>query len=138
LQFSFVPQGASPGSIQARVGQQRGIIMADRTFDKVARDLSSDFQALRDDVRRLTSLVSDLATDQTESTRSSLMDSVDKARGRFSDTADRWASQASNASDRVRGAGAEIEQRIEKNPMTAIMIAIVGGLLIGAMSRSRR
>ena len=112
--------------------------MADRTFDKVARDLSSDFQALRDDVRRLTSLVSDLATDQTETTRSSLMDSVDKARGRLSDTADRWASQASSASDRVRGAGVEIEQRIEKNPMTAIMIAIVGGLLIGAMSRSRR
>ncbi len=112
--------------------------MADRSFDKVARDLSSDFSALRDDLRKLTNVVSDLASDHTEATRSSFFGAVDKARDRFSDTADRVAGHASNASDRVRGAGAELESRIEKNPLTAVMIAIVGGLLIGAMSRSRR
>lgn len=112
--------------------------MPDRPIDKVARELSADFSALREDLRRLTHVVSDLASDRAESTRSSFMGSVDKARDRFADTADRFASQASSASDRVRGAGAEIESRIERNPMTAVMIAIVGGLVIGALSRSRK
>ena len=123
--------------------------MADRSFEKVARDLSADFSALRDDLRKLTNVVSDLATDQADNTRSSFFGAVDKARDRFADTADRArghfsntadvvAGHASTATDRVRGAGAEIESRIEKNPLTAVMIAIVGGLLIGALSRSRR
>ena len=112
--------------------------MADRSLDKVARELSADFAALRDDLRHLTHVVSDLASDRAETTRGRLLGSVDRARGRFSETADRVASQASSAGDRVRGAGAEIESRIERNPMTAVMIAIVGGLVIGALSRSRK
>ena len=112
--------------------------MADRAFDKVVRELSSDFRTLQDDIRKLTNVVSDLAGDQADTTRASLMDQVDRARGHVSRTADRFASQASDATDRVRGAGAEIEARIERNPMTAVMIAIVGGLVIGALSRSRR
>jgi ElaB/YqjD/DUF883 family membrane-anchored ribosome-binding protein len=112
--------------------------MPDRTFEKVARDLSSDFSSLREDIRRLTNVVSDLASDQIEGTRGSVMGTMDTARDRLSKTANRFASNASDATDKVRGAGAEIEARIERNPMTAVMIAIVGGLLIGAMSRSRR
>ncbi len=134
--------------------------MADRSFDKLARDLSADFTALRDDVRRLTSLVSDLAGDGADRARGRVSDGVDQARDRmastvdqardrwsstmdgardrWSSTADRLASQASGVSDRVRGAGAELEARVERNPLTAVMIAVVGGLLIGAMSRSRR
>ena len=112
--------------------------MADRSFDRVARDLSSDFAALRDDLRKLTDVGADLASDHAETPRSSLMAAVDKARGRFSDTADRVAGQSNAASGRVRGAGAELESRIEKNPVAAVMLAVVGGLLIGALSRSRR
>ena len=134
--------------------------MVDRSFDKLARDLSSDFTALRDDVRRLTALVADLANggadhardrvsdgvDQARDRLSSTVDqardrwssTVDGARDRFSSTADRLASQASGVTDRVRGASAELEARVERNPLTAVMIAVVGGLLIGAMSRSRR
>ena len=112
--------------------------MADRSFDKVAGDLSADFAALRDDLRKLTSVVSDLANDQADTTRSSVYGAVDRARDRFSGTAGRVVERASSATDRVRGAGAEIESRIEKNPLTAVMIAIVGGLVIGALSRSRR
>lgn len=112
--------------------------MADRSFDRVARDLSSDFAALRNDLRNLTHVVSDLATDHADTSRTGLMSAVGKARDRFSDTADRFASQANYASGRVRGAGAELESRIEKNPVAAVMLAVVGGLLIGALSRSRR
>jgi hypothetical protein len=53
--------------------------MADRSFDKVARDLSSDFSALRDDLRKLTNVVSDLASDHADNTRSSFLGAVDKA-----------------------------------------------------------
>lgn len=134
--------------------------MADRSFDKLARDLSSDFTALRDDVRQLTALVADLAnegvdrarghgSDRFDRARDRVSGSMDQARDRFSSTmdgardrlssaADRLASQASGVTDRVRGAGAELEARVERNPLTAVMIAVVGGLLIGAMSRSRR
>ncbi len=112
--------------------------MADRSFDRVARDLSSDFSALRDDLRKLTNVVADLASDHADTTRSGFFGAVDKARDRFSGTADRVADHASYASDRVRGASAEIESRIGKNPMAAVMIAVVGGLIIGALSRSRK
>lgn len=112
--------------------------MADRSLDKVARELSSDFQALRNDLRKLTGVVSSLANDQADNTRSSFASVVDRARDRFSDTSDHFASQANYAGDRLRGAQAEIETRIGRNPMTAVMIAVVGGLLIGALSRTRR
>lgn len=134
--------------------------MGDRSFDKVANDLSTDFTALRDDVRRLTALVADLAGDGADSARGRISDRADQARDRlssgveqardrfsstfgdardrFSDATDRLAAQAGGVTDRVRGAGAELEARVERNPLTAVMIAVVGGLLIGAMSRSRR
>ena len=123
--------------------------MADRSFEKLARDLSSDFTSLRDDVRRLTDLVAELANegaDQARGRASTFADqardrfssTVDQARDRVSSTADRLAGHASDVGDRVRGASAEFEARVERNPLTAVMIAIVGGLLIGAMSRSRR
>ncbi len=123
--------------------------MADRSFEKLARELSSDFSALRQDVSRLTSLIADLAGEQADHSqtrfanamgqaRGRVSQTVDQARDKWSSTADRFASQASDVTDRVRGAGAEIEARVERNPLTAVMIAIVGGLLIGAMSRSRR
>ena len=134
--------------------------MAERSFDKVARNLSSDVLSLREDVRRLTDLVAELANegadqargrtasavnqarDRVSSTvdeaRDRLSSTVGQARDRFSSTADLLASRAGDVTDRVRGAGAELEARVERNPLTAVMIAVVGGLLIGAMSRSRR
>jgi ElaB/YqjD/DUF883 family membrane-anchored ribosome-binding protein len=115
-----------------------GETMAERGFDEVAKDFAADLAALREDVRKLTSLVADLAGDRADHARSSVVGAVDKAREHLSSTADRLAGQASDATDRVRGAGAELEARIERNPITAVMIAIVGGLLIGALSRSRR
>lgn len=111
--------------------------MADR-FEKAARDLSSDFASLRDDLRKLTNVVSDLASDHADTSRGQLQSVYDRAKDRFSDTADRVASQASYAGGRVRGAGAELESRIERNPIAAVMLAVVGGLLIGALSRSRK
>lgn len=112
--------------------------MADRSLEKVARELSSDFLALRNDLRKLTGVVSDLANEQADTTRNGFSRAVDRVRDRFSDTSDRFASQASHAGDRLRGAQADIETRIGRNPMTAVMIAVVGGLLIGALSRTRR
>lgn len=112
--------------------------MAERSLERVARELSSDFLALRNDLRKLTGVVSDLANEQAVSTRSGISSVVDRARDRFSDSSDRLTSHASYAGDRLRGAQAEIETRIGRNPMTAVMIAVVGGLVIGALSRSRR
>lgn len=134
--------------------------MASNAFDKVAQDLSSDFGALRDDVRRLTALVADLVDDRggraqgrvsdaadtvrdrfsstVDQARNRVAGTMDQARDRFADTADRVVGRASDVTDRVRGAGADFEARVERNPLTAVMIAVVGGLLIGALSRSRR
>ncbi len=112
--------------------------MADRSFERMARDLSADFSALRDDLRKLTDVISDLANENAEAARSGFATAVGTARDRVSDAADRIAEQASYASGRVKGAGAQIESRIERNPMAAVMVAVVGGLLIGALMRSRR
>ncbi len=150
----------SASAIGAAGGTGKRGVMAGKSFETITRDLSEDFSALQADVRRLTAMVADLADDQGRRAQSRASDAADNVRDRFSgtvgqarnrfastmdqardrvaDTADRFAGRASEVSGRVRGAGAEFEARVERNPLTAVMIAVVGGLLIGALSRSRR
>jgi ElaB/YqjD/DUF883 family membrane-anchored ribosome-binding protein len=123
--------------------------MAGQSLDKVAHDLSADFAALREDLRKLTSVVADLADEQVDDTRDSLggtvdrakerlADTADRARRRFGRTADRLAIQTGATSERVRGAGAELEADIGRNALAAIAIAAAVGLLVAVLSRARR
>ena len=43
---------------------------------------------------------------------------------------------AADAQDRLGAFGSDIEGRIEKNPLTAVVVAGIAGLLMGLLSRS--
>jgi ElaB/YqjD/DUF883 family membrane-anchored ribosome-binding protein len=89
-----------------------GLLMLETLMTKntegAAGDLTADLAALRQDVGRLAETVSELVQHQM-----------------------------ADAQENVRAVRGEIEASIERNPMTAVLIAFGIGMLIGRMNRSR-
>jgi ElaB/YqjD/DUF883 family membrane-anchored ribosome-binding protein len=103
-----------------------------KTVEEASKDFSADLAALRDDVAKLSSSVSDFIRSQTASaTTDTVADAVDNARQKISDT-------ASKAQDHISGASADLEATIERNPLAAVLVALVAGILVGMLSRGRK
>jgi len=102
-----------------------------RSTDDTPPDLAADLAALRQDVARLAETMSELVRHQTHAAGRRVSEAVGDAR-------DRIASGATDAQNRVRAASGEIEARIERNPLTAVLIALGIGMSLGLLSRSRR
>jgi len=102
-----------------------------KPIKEASENLAADFAALRDDVTKLTSSVTELARKQASATTSTVMDTVDGARQKLSDT-------AAEAQNRLREAGSDLEGMIERNPMVAMLAALSAGLMIGMISGARR
>jgi ElaB/YqjD/DUF883 family membrane-anchored ribosome-binding protein len=94
-----------------------------------SEDFAADFAALRDDVTKLTSSISEFIRTQTAATTNGVFNAVDNSRQKISDT-------ASKAQDRVAGASRDLETTIERNPLAAVLIAMVAGLFIGIFGGS--
>ena len=92
-------------------------------------DFAADLAALRDDVTKLTSAVSEFIRKQTAAASNTVFDAADNTRRKVSDT-------ASKAQDVVAGASRDLETTIERNPMSAVFIAMVAGLFIGIFGGS--
>ena len=105
--------------------------MHDKPIKEASQELAADFAALRDDVAKLTSSVSELARKQASATASTVVDAFDGARQTLSDS-------AAEAQNRLRGSGSDVEAMIERNPSVAILAALSAGLLIGMMSGARK
>ena len=130
--------------------------------NQASEDFASDLAALRDDIARLTGSVSDLlrhrandasnqaynifgqardkATKHASRARDDFANRASDARddlsNRASDLRDRLADHASDAQDRFGSISSDIETRIERNPLTAVVVAAIAGLLMGLLSRS--
>jgi ElaB/YqjD/DUF883 family membrane-anchored ribosome-binding protein len=102
-----------------------------RNAEGSAGDLATDLAALRQDVARLAETMSELVRHQTQAAGHRVSDAVGDAR-------DKIASTATDAQDRVRAASGEIEARIERNPLMAMLIAFGIGISLGMISRSHR
>jgi ElaB/YqjD/DUF883 family membrane-anchored ribosome-binding protein len=102
-----------------------------KAVEEATQDFSSDLAALRDDVTKLTSSVTEFIRSHTAATSSNVVDAVGSAKQKISDT-------ASKAQDRVTGASADLESTIERNPLAAVLIAMVVGLVVGGLSRGRK
>jgi len=89
-------------------------------------DFAVDFAALRDDVAKLSSSVTDFIRSQAAATTNTVSDAADSARQKVSDT-------VSKAQDRVVGANADLEKTIERNPFLAVIVATLGGVFVGMM-----
>jgi ElaB/YqjD/DUF883 family membrane-anchored ribosome-binding protein len=96
-------------------------------------DFTADLAALRNDVAKLASSVSEFMRAQAAATTNTVFDAVDNTRQKMSDT-------ASKAQDRMAGASKDLERTIERNPLVAVLIAMMAGLFIGMFggSASRR
>lgn len=95
-----------------------------------AGDLTADLAALRGDLARLTETMSELVQHQTQAAGLRVSEAVGGAR-------DKIASTAADAQNRVRAASGEIEASIERNPLTAVLIALGIGVSLGMLSRAR-
>jgi ElaB/YqjD/DUF883 family membrane-anchored ribosome-binding protein len=100
-------------------------------FAETSQNFAADLAALRDDITKLSSSVTELVRGQASATSDTVFGAVDSARQKLSET-------ASDAKDRLTGAGSDLEATIERNPLIAVLIAMAAGLLIGLMSRARK
>jgi ElaB/YqjD/DUF883 family membrane-anchored ribosome-binding protein len=102
-----------------------------KPIEEATQDFTADLAALRDDITKLTQSVTDLVRAQATTTADSMLGAVDSARRKISDT-------ATDAQDRVSAISSDLESTIERNPLTAIFVAIGAGILIGLLSRTRK
>jgi ElaB/YqjD/DUF883 family membrane-anchored ribosome-binding protein len=104
--------------------------MSNKTSDFISSDLNADLAALRADIARLSDTVAAMVRVQADAAGTAVRSVVGDAR-------DQLSQAASNAQDSAFGAAADLERRIEKNPLTAVLIAAGVGLALGMMSKSR-
>lgn len=102
-----------------------------KEFHDTTQDLAADLAAVRTDLARLTESVSGLVKAQTSAASDTVFGAVDAARQKLSDG-------AAGAKDRLSGASSDLEATIERNPLTAVLIAAAAGLVIGLLSRGRQ
>ena len=99
---------------------------------------SSDMQQLRADFAKMSESVAGLVKAQTQSAASGLRDTMANAGGKIADTAadlSHSALQMTNAAQEgVKSATNDIEASIERNPLTAVLIAAGIGVVLGMIS----
>lgn len=98
---------------------------------EASQDFVADVAALRDDITKLASSVSELMRTQALTTTSTVLDAVDDAQQKVSDG-------AAVAQNRIRGAASDFEAAIERNPLVAVLTALSAGLLIGMVGGIRK
>ena len=97
----------------------------------VSQDFAENFAALRDDVAKLTTSVTELVRSQASTTTGTVMEAVKGAGQKLSDS-------TTEAQNQLRGIGSDIEATIERNPLAAVLTALSAGLNIGMVTGSRR
>lgn len=96
-----------------------------------AQDLSTDFATLRGDLAKLTETVTTLVRNQSDNAGQTVRTAIGQARETISST-------ANQATDRVTSLGNEFESSIERNPLTAVLIALGVGVVAGMLTGHRR
>jgi len=99
-------------------------------MEDIEKKLTSDYDALRTDIAKLSETVTQLVAKQADLAGGRVADAVDNAKAALADS-------AGKAQDRVKSAGAELEASIERNPYSAVLIALGIGVALGLMNRSR-
>jgi ElaB/YqjD/DUF883 family membrane-anchored ribosome-binding protein len=105
--------------------------MASNPTDNAVAAVADDFKALRDDVAKLNSAVAQLLRQQTGA-------AGDHVRGAIEDATDQIASSAGALKVRAQAATSELEATVTRNPMSAVLVSLIAGLLLGLWSRQSR
>lgn len=107
------------GKVQSAAGGA-----ADALHSGVDAVANIDLTGLRDEVAKLSKSVADMLQKQAATTRDQVVDAVSSASEILSDA-------ASVAKEKFVSVEADLEERIKGNPMMAVGIAVVVGVLIG-------
>ncbi len=91
------------------------------------KPLEADIATLRDDVSKLRETVSTLIADSAATARNAAREGVERANA-----------AAEDARERIVTAADDLSETIEQNPLTAVLIALGAGYILGALGRSRR
>ncbi|GGH26891.1 hypothetical protein GCM10007036_35040 [Alsobacter metallidurans] len=103
-------------------------------------DVRDDLAAVRNDLARLADTVSNMVAGRggvARNARGAVDQARDKVYARANDLGKAGGMLADEARDRLNRANRQIENRIEHNPIRAVLIAAGVGLVLGLMSRSR-
>jgi ElaB/YqjD/DUF883 family membrane-anchored ribosome-binding protein len=98
--------------------------------DAGASAIAADLMQLRDDIAAMKDTLADLVRGEAGQARAALRSAAKDARSQVSNA-------AANAQDSAFAVAADFERSIEKNPLTAVLIATGIGLALGVLSRSR-
>ena len=99
--------------------------------------LQEQLRALRSDLAQISTTVTQLVQSQGGSLREAAASAVGVARERVTGIADQGRQFADQAQTQMAAMAREIESQIERNPMTAVLVALGIGFAVGLMSRSR-
>jgi len=120
---------AAEGIYDDAAGKARSALGAAKDAVREGVDAVSavDFSALRDEITKLTQMVSDLAQKQVSAGRDQVVSAMGAA-------GDGLSQSAAVVQDKFAAVESDVESRIKKNPWGAVAIAALIGLLIGKMS----
>jgi len=100
------------------------------TVESATIDIAADFGALRRDIVHLTAALRGLVDQQTQMAGARVSDVAEGVK-------DRVADAAGDARKGAQATGDEIAACIERNPFTAILVALGLGMFIGMVGRKR-
>lgn len=96
--------------------------------------VKGEIDALRDEVKRLTDLVSELAKAGSDEATRTLKTAVERAK----DTASGAGETVDDIKRNLEPMAAELAANVERNPLSSLFIAAGVGMLIGLLTRSGR
>lgn len=105
--------------------------MATSPTEAAAAAVAEDFKALRDDVAKLNGAVAQLLRQQTGV-------AGEHVRGAIDEATDQLASSASAIKARAQAATSDLEVTITRNPVSAVLLSMMVGLLLGLWTRQGR
>ncbi len=105
--------------------------MTVKSDDGSAADIAADLTNLRADIASLSEAIAGVLSGRADAAGAAVKSALGDAR-------DQLSQAASHAQDGVMGAAADFERRIERDPLTAVLIAAGIGMALGMMTRSRR
>jgi ElaB/YqjD/DUF883 family membrane-anchored ribosome-binding protein len=116
-------------NLSQALGQSQENAMTDNSGDGAAADFASDLAALRADVANLTESIAGLLRDRADAAGAAV-------KGAAGDARDHLSRAAGYAQDSAFDVAADLERRIERDPLTAVLIAAGIGMAIGMMTKS--
>ena len=105
--------------------------MKDKSDAGAAADIAADLANLRTDIASLRESIAGLMIGRANATD-------DAVKGVTGDARDQLSQAASEAQDSAFSAAADFERRIERDPLTVVLIAAGIGMAIGMMTKTRK